>query len=76
MAEVTTRHRRIMIVADYGEEALNLKSVRDWVETGVDSGAPPWDRMAQALADIEAEALATRASAVEPGEAEHLEAKR
>lgn len=56
MAEVTPRHRRIMILADYGEESLNLKNVRDWIETGV-GGSPPWDRAAQALADIEAKAL-------------------
>lgn len=59
MAEVTPRHRRIMILADYGEESLNLKNVRDWIETGV-GGSPPWDRTAQALADIEAEALASK----------------
>jgi hypothetical protein len=59
VADVTARHRRIAIIAEYTETALNLVTIREWVETGLE-GQPPWDRSAQALADIEAEALASK----------------
>lgn len=74
MAEVTKRHRELAYTAARDLAVPPEDSPADrWVETG--NGEPPgvWLRIAEALADIEAAALATRASAVESGEGEHLE---
>lgn len=72
---VTRSHRELAICAywaqsDYREIHCGAGYVEHGDLRGID---PRIFRQAQALADIEAAARATRASAVEPGEAEHLE---
>lgn len=74
MAEVTKRHRLLTYRALRNLDAPPADSIAErWVEDGKAIVQSEWNRTSQALADIEAAALATRASAVEPGEAEHLE---
>jgi len=64
MAEVTKRHRELIIVAEYGSvDGLALMHAKRFVNAPSVDAHPLWMRLAQALADIEAEALAAAQSA-------------
>lgn len=78
---MTRRHRELALTAvfkvDADELARSKNTVIAWAENGIDESiqlADELPRVAQALADIEAEALASRAT--ESAEREHLESAR